>query len=75
VGGSMVHHHGVGKYRTPWIQEEHGSAYYLLAGLKRAFDPANVMNPGSVYPVDADGSAVLGETVPEEHEPGGTGRA
>lgn len=59
VGGSMVHHHGVGKYRTPWVREEHGSAYYLLAGLKRAFDPENVMNPGSVYPLDADGRAVL----------------
>lgn len=59
VGGSMVHHHGVGKYRTPWVQQEHGSAYYLLAGLKRAFDPDNLMNPGSVFPVDAQGSAVL----------------
>lgn len=64
VGGSMVHHHGVGKYRTPWVQEEHGSAYRLLAGLKRAFDPENVMNPGSVYPVDEHGRAVL-DTVPE----------
>ncbi|HEU5038872.1 MAG TPA: FAD-binding oxidoreductase [Nocardioides sp.] len=59
VGGSMVHHHGVGKYRTPWVQEEHGSAYHLLAGLKRAFDPHNVMNPGSVYPLHEDGTAVL----------------
>jgi alkyldihydroxyacetonephosphate synthase len=59
VGGSMVHHHGVGKYRTPWIREEHGSSYALLAGLKRAFDPDNVMNPGSVFPLDADGGAVL----------------
>ena len=59
VGGSMVHHHGVGKYRTPWIRQEHGSSYALLAGLKRAFDPDNVMNPGSVFPVDATGDAVL----------------
>ncbi|WP_432476945.1 FAD-binding oxidoreductase [Nocardioides sp. GXQ0305] len=59
VGGSMVHHHGVGKYRTPWIHAEHGSGYALLAGLKRAFDPDNVMNPGSVFPVDAHGEAVL----------------
>ena len=63
VGGSMVHHHGVGKYRTPWIRQEHGSSYALLAGLKRAFDPDNVMNPGSVFPVDADGDAVLDETL------------
>jgi alkyldihydroxyacetonephosphate synthase len=64
VGGSMVHHHGVGKYRTPWIQEEHGSAYQLLAGLKRAFDPHNVMNPGSVYPLDSHGRVVLETAAP-----------
>lgn len=58
VGGSMVHHHGVGKYRTPWIEAEHGSGYALLAGLKRAFDPENVMNPGSVYPIDDSGRAL-----------------
>lgn len=59
VGGSMAHHHGVGKYRTDWITEEHGSAYHLLSGLKHAFDPQNVMNPGSVFPIDADGRAIL----------------
>jgi FAD/FMN-containing dehydrogenase len=52
VGGSMVHHHGVGKYRTPWVREEHGSAYFILDGLKRAFDPAGVMNAGTLYPLD-----------------------
>ena len=55
VGGSMVHHHGVGKYRTPWIQEEHGSAWRLVRGLKEAFDPTNIMNPGALYPVDEHG--------------------
>ncbi|MGJ9414447.1 FAD-binding oxidoreductase [Aeromicrobium sp. CF4.19] len=64
VGGSMVHHHGVGKYRTPWIRDEHGSAYHVLAGLKRAFDPENVMNPGAVFPVDAEGSALLEAPAP-----------
>lgn len=58
VGGSMVHHHGVGKYRTPWVQEEHGSAYALLAGLKRAFDPDNIMNPGTIFPLDERGHPV-----------------
>ena len=54
-GGSMVHHHGVGKYRTPWVREEHGSAYVILEGLKRAFDPAGVMNAGTLYPLDETG--------------------
>jgi len=65
VGGSMVHHHGVGKYRTPWMAEEHGSALVLLHGLKQAFDRDNIMNPGSVFPVDAAGDLLgLGETTP-----------
>ncbi|MDO4259055.1 MAG: FAD-binding oxidoreductase [Actinomycetaceae bacterium] len=53
-GGSMVHHHGIGKYRTPWTREEHGSAYYLLEGLKHQFDPNNTMNPGSIFPLDSE---------------------
>lgn len=61
VGGSMAHHHGVGKYRTAWIRDEHGTAYHLLSGLKRAFDPDNIMNPGSVFPIDAEGRADLDE--------------
>ena len=52
LGGSMVHHHGIGKYRTPWVRQEHGSAYYLLSTLKHAFDPRGVMNAGTIYPLD-----------------------
>lgn len=50
-GGSMVHHHGIGKYRTPWTVEEHGSAYPILAALKTAFDPNGIMNKGTIFPV------------------------
>jgi FAD/FMN-containing dehydrogenase len=52
LGGSMVHHHGIGKYRTPWVKQEHGSAYYLLSTLKDAFDPKGVMNAGTVFPLE-----------------------
>jgi alkyldihydroxyacetonephosphate synthase len=52
AGGSMVHHHGIGKYRTPWTKEEHGSAYYILKGLKDQFDPNGIMNTGTIYPVE-----------------------
>ena len=51
MGGSMVHHHGIGKYRTAWVQQEHGSAYYLLSALKQAFDPEGVMNAGTIFPL------------------------
>lgn len=51
AGGSMVHHHGIGKYRTPWTMEEHGSAYYILKALKDVFDPNGIMNTGTIYPL------------------------
>lgn len=50
--GSMGHHHGIGKYRAPWAKEEHGSAYYILKGLKDQFDPNGIMNTGTIYPVE-----------------------
>lgn len=51
AGGSMVHHHGIGKYRTPWTKVEHGSAYYILKALKEVFDPNGIMNTGTIYPI------------------------
>lgn len=49
LGGSMVHHHGIGKYRTQWTKEEHGSAYFILRALKSTFDPNGIMNPGTIF--------------------------
>jgi len=57
MGGSMVHHHGVGKYRTAWVRQEHGSAYYLLSTLKNTFDPNGVMNAGTIIPLEPGLSA------------------
>lgn len=50
LGGSMCHHHGIGKFRNEWTMEEHGSAYYMLEKLKAAFDPEGIMNFGTIYP-------------------------
>lgn len=49
--GSMAHHHGVGKYRTDWIEEEHGTAYYILEVLKKSFDPNGIMNHKTLFNV------------------------
>ena len=51
AGGSMVHHHGVGKHRTHWIKEEYESSYYILETLKKAFDPNGIMNMGTILPI------------------------
>jgi FAD/FMN-containing dehydrogenase len=49
-GGSIVHHHGVGKYRAPWMEREHGSSFILFNKLKAALDPQDMMNKGTLIP-------------------------
>lgn len=49
-GGSIVHHHGIGKARAAWVTEEYGSSYPMLETLKRAFDPNGIMNMGTIIP-------------------------
>ncbi len=61
LGGSMCHHHGIGKYRSEWTKEEHGSAYYMLEKLKEAFDPKGIMNFGTIY-YQEEGAVYLGKT-------------
>jgi alkyldihydroxyacetonephosphate synthase len=46
AGGTISHHHGIGRLRTPWLERELGTAYPLLRDLKRALDPSGLMNPG-----------------------------
>ena len=50
AGGSISHHHGIGRMRVPWIARELGSAYPVLQALKRALDPDGLMNPGVLLP-------------------------
>lgn len=49
-GGSIVHHHGIGKARAKWVREEYGTSFPMLETLKRAFDPQGVMNTGTIIP-------------------------
>jgi alkyldihydroxyacetonephosphate synthase len=50
-GGSIVHHHGIGKARAPWVKDEYGSSYSMLETLKKAFDPNGIMNKGTIFPI------------------------
>jgi len=51
LGGSMCHHHGVGKHRTHFLAQEYGSSLYMLETLKSAFDPNGIMNRGTIFPL------------------------
>lgn len=46
LGGTIAHHHGIGRVRKEWLRSELGEGVSLLAALKRAFDPNGIMNPG-----------------------------
>ena len=50
-GGSIVHHHGLGKARAHYVTQEYGSSYYMLKTLKQAFDPNGIMNMGTLIPL------------------------
>ena len=45
-GGTISHHHGIGRLRSPYLKQELGSAYQVLLDIKRALDPKGLMNPG-----------------------------
>ena len=50
-GGSIAHHHGLGKARAHMVWEEYGSSFYMLETLKKAFDPNGIMNMGTLIPI------------------------
>jgi alkyldihydroxyacetonephosphate synthase len=47
AGGSISHHHGVGRDHLPWYRQEAGElGIRALAAVKRELDPAGILNPG-----------------------------
>jgi alkyldihydroxyacetonephosphate synthase len=52
AGGSISHHHGVGRDHLPWYEREVGPlGIELLRGIKASLDPAGIMNPGVLIPL------------------------
>lgn len=52
-GGSLSHHHGIGRMMGPWLEKHLGKEQMeVLKALKRHFDPSNIMNPGGQLGLD-----------------------
>ncbi len=52
-GGSLSHHHGVGRMIGPWMETHLGKEQMdVLRALKKHFDPNNIMNPGGQMGLD-----------------------
>lgn len=51
LGGTITHHHAVGRDHRPWYDRERPEGFArALAAAKRALDPAGVLNPGVLLP-------------------------
>lgn len=52
-GGSLSHHHGIGRMLAPWMELHLGKEQLeVLRALKRHFDPRDIMNPGAQLGLD-----------------------
>ncbi|MEE9252547.1 MAG: FAD-binding oxidoreductase [Thermodesulfobacteriota bacterium] len=47
LGGTITHHHGVGRYHHEWYKKQRPDGFgKVLEEAKRVLDPAGIMNPG-----------------------------
>ena len=50
LGGTITGEHGVGMGKLGHMAAEHGPAWAVMGAIKRALDPAGLMNPGKLVP-------------------------
>jgi alkyldihydroxyacetonephosphate synthase len=51
AGGTITHHHAVGRDHLPWYERQRPEPFALaLRGAKAAVDPHGILNPGLLLP-------------------------
>ena len=65
AGGTLAHHHGVGRSKAPRLGAELGVGVDLVRALQRAFDPHGILNPGNLVP-RPDPDPYVADTTPKE---------
>ena len=54
AGGTITHHHAVGRTHRPWFDRERPELFAAsLRAVKRELDPAGVLNPGVLFDASA----------------------
>jgi len=51
AGGTITHHHGVGRLKAPFLTQDLGeTGAHVLTRIRKALDPAGIMNPAVIRP-------------------------
>ncbi len=48
LGGTVTGEHGIGMGKLDYMEREHGAGWDVMEQIKRALDPAGLMNPGKM---------------------------
>ncbi|HWL22938.1 MAG TPA: FAD-linked oxidase C-terminal domain-containing protein [Ureibacillus sp.] len=60
LGGTITGEHGVGEMKAPYLEWKVGEAgLTIMKGIKEAFDPNNIMNPGKIFAKETKKRVVL----------------
>ena len=50
LGGTITGEHGVGLAKKAWLRQQMGdSSFEVMKQIKRALDPAGILNPGKIF--------------------------
>ncbi len=67
AGGTISHHHGVGRSKAPKLGREMGFGVEVVRRVMRAWDPDGILNPGALAPrEDEPGTASVTGAAPTE---------
>ena len=55
AGGTLKAEHGTGRIMAPFVERQYGPVLYrIMHDIKRAFDPAGILNPDTILTSDSD---------------------